>query len=308
MTLAEHVESYVAFKRATGVAFKEPARLLADFASFAEGRGDEVVRVESALAWASRPASPRRKRGLLQIVRGLAVHLHAEDERHEIPHRDALGIAASHRPPPRLLSLAEIRQVMGAAKDLGPSGTITPVTFHHIIGLLAATGMRRSEATGLQLQDDTPDGLRIRAAKTGRSRLVPLHETVRAALDRHLRVRRRCGGADEHFFVLANGRPLRPEYLSHTFLRLTRGLGLRGGPGKPGPRLHDLRHGFAVRALEEAVSGDRRQTDRHVLALSTYLGHANAEGTYWYLEATPLLLRRVSAAAETLYLERKGDD
>ncbi len=308
MTLADRVRSYVAFKRATGVSFKEPAQLLAGFASFAEGRGDDVVRVGTALAWASRPASPRRKRRLLRIVRGLAVHLHAEDERHEIPHRDALGIAARHRPPPRLLSLAEIRRIMGAAKDLGPSGTITPVTFHHIIGLLAATGMRRSEATGLKLRDDTPDGLRIRAAKSGRSRLVPLHETVRAALDRYLQVRRRCGSAEEHFFVLANGRPLRPDYLSHTFLRLTRGLGLRGGPGKPGPRLHDLRHSFAMRALEAAVSGDRRQIGRHMLALSTYLGHANSEGTYWYLEATPLLLNGVSAAAEALYLKRKGDD
>ncbi len=307
MTLTGHVHVYVAFQRATGLSFKEPAQLLADFASFAASRGEEFVRVETALAWACRSGSVKRKRDRLQLVRGLAVHLHVVDERHEIPHRDALGRAQTYRPPPRLLSLAEIRRIMEAAKDLPPAGTITPATFHCIIGLLAATGMRRSEATGLKLEDDTPDGLRIRAAKTGRSRLVPLHEGVRAALDRYLQVRRQCGSTDEHFFVLAHGGPLSPMYLTQTFIRLTRRLGLRGEPGEPGPRLHDLRHGFAVRALEGVVSGDRRQIGRHMLALSTYLGHSNAAGTYWYLEATPLLLHNVSAAAETLFQQRRAD-
>ena len=307
MTLSGHVHAYIAFQRATGLSFQEPARLLADFASFAESRADKVVRVETALAWASRPGSVRRKRDRLQLVRGLAMHLHVVDERHEIPHRDALGRALTHRPPPRLLSLAEIRRIMEAAQDLPPAGTITPATFHCIIGLLAATGLRRSEATGLQLEDDTPDGLRIRTSKTGRSRLVPLHEGVRAALDRYLQLRRQCGSTAEHFFVLAHGGPLSPVHLTQTFIRLTRRLGLRGGPGEPGPRLHDLRHGFAVRALEGVVAGDRRQIGRHMLALSTYLGHADAAGTYWYLEATPLLLRNVSAAAETLFRHRSAD-
>ena len=90
-------------------------------------------------------------------------------------------------------------------------------------------------------------------------------------------------------------------YLTNTYIRLARRLGLRGGPGEPGPRLHDLRHGFAVRALESAVSGDRKDISQHMLALSTYLGHASATDTYWYLEATPVLLNQVSAATERLH-------
>ena len=76
---------------------------------------------------------------------------------------------------------------------------------------------------------------------------------------------------------------------------------------EPGPRLHDLRHAFATRALESALSTERRGVGRHMLTLSTYLGHSNTAGTYWYLEATPVLLRQVSQATEQLHEGRKND-
>ena len=301
MTLAESVTPYVAFKRASGLSFKQQERMLDSFAAQAGACGERFVRAETALAWASQAASPRRKRQRLQVVRGLAVYLHAEDQRHEIPHRDALGRTSPHRPPPRLLTWPQIGQIMQAALDLPPAGSITPVTFHYLIGLLAATGLRRAEATSLQLADATPDGLRIRNAKFGRSRLVPLHVSVRAALDHYLQTRLQHGSADKHLFILASGGPVSPVHLTQTFIRLTRQLGLRGGPGEPGPRLHDLRHSFAMRALEGTVPGDRNDISRQMLALSTYLGHANASNTYWYLEATPVLLNQVSAATARLH-------
>ena len=151
MTLADHVLTYAAFKRATGLAFREQERLLASFARHAEARGERSVRVETCLDWASQSASPHKKQQRLHLVCGLAAYLHAEDERHEVPHRDALGRQRYHRPPPRLLSLEQICQVMDAALDLPPAGSITPVTFHYLIGLVAATGLRRAEATGLRL-------------------------------------------------------------------------------------------------------------------------------------------------------------
>ena len=308
MTLTDHVRTYVAFKRATGLALHEQERLLGNFARHAEARGDRFVRVETVLDWASQSASPHQRQQRLHRVCGLAAYLHAEDERHEIPHRDALGRATYHRPPPRLLSWMEIRQVMDAALELPPAGSITPVTFHSMLGLIAATGLRRADATGLRRADATPDGLQIRNAKFGKQRLVPLHESVRTALARYLAIRLRCGSPSDRLFVLASGRPVSPDYLTHTFVRLARQVGLRGGPGEPGPRLHDLRHGFAMRALESAVRGDRSAISRHMLALSTYLGHANATATYWYLEATPVLLNQVSAATERLHAGRGGDE
>ena len=87
---------------------------------------------------------------------------------------------------------------------------------------------------------------------------------------------------------------MHPVYLSTVFVKLARRVGLRAGPGEPGPRLHDLRHAFAVRALESTLSAERRDVGRHMLTLSTYLGHSNTADTYWYLEATPVLLRQVS--------------
>ena len=308
MSLAEHVTSYVAFKRATGLSFREPEQLLGSFAAHAESRGDRFVRTRTAIDWASQVPSPRRQRDRLQLVCGLAAYLHATDERHEIPHRDALGRAHHHRPPPRLLSLPQICQIMDAALELPPAGSITPVTFHHLIGLLAATGLRRAEAVGLQPGDITPDGLRIRHAKFGNERLVPLHASVQTALQRYLETRLRCGSASDRLFVLASGRPVRPDYLTFTFIRLARQIGLRGGPGEPGPRLHDLRHSFATRVLESSVSGDRSDLSRHMLALSTYLGHASAADTDWYLEATPVLLNQVSAATERLAARREDDE
>ena len=114
----------------------------------------------------------------------------------------------------------------------------------------------------------------------------------------------RKGGCDEHLFVLSNGKPPHHSTLSKILLRLARQLGYRGSPGEPGTRLHDLRHGFATRSLENAVAVDRDSVSRHVLALSTYLGHVSMASTYWYLEATPVLLREIARAAENTHVGR----
>ena len=145
----------------------------------------------------------------------------------------------------------------------------------------------------------TPD------TKTRRDRLVPLHESTRRALDEYLVARKRQGGPDEHLFVLAFGQPVRPDYLTRTFILLARKAGVRAGAGQPGLRLHDLRHSFAVSALEVSLSSSRKDVARHMLALSTTLGHVSVTNTYWYLEATPVLLRQVSEATEKLHMTGK---
>ena len=78
-------------------------------------------------------------------------------------------------------------------------------------------------------------------------------------------------------------------------------LGLRGPKGAPGTRLYDLRHAFATRSLEKAVATDRDSISRHMLALSTYMGHAEVSSTYWYLEATPVLLEQVATVTENAF-------
>ena len=300
MTLADHATSYVAMKQATGLSFAGEERLLGSFAVHADAQGDPFVQVATVLDWASQASSPRQRVSRLHVVYGFAVYLHAEDERHEVPHRDALGRKARHRPPPHLLSLNDIRQIMNAALDLPPAGSITPHTFHTIIGLLAATGMRRSEAVRLRIRDVTEDGLEIRNAKFGKARLVPLDETVKGALNAYL-TKRGEDEPDAPLFILPSRRAINPTYLTDIFVKLSRRVGLRGEPGTPGPRLHDLRHAFAVRALTDVASSNRRDISRHMLALSTYLGHSGVVDTYWYLEATPVLLDRISAKTEKLH-------
>ena len=157
MTLVEHVEHYVKFRRALGHAYLQQARCLQDYATYAEARGDRFVRSSTVLEWASTTPSPRQAQVKLRYVCDLASVLHADDDRHEVPDRDALGKARSRRPSPHLLSLTEIVQIMDAALELPPTGSITPLTFHYILGLIAATGLRRSEATGL-LPAGGPDG------------------------------------------------------------------------------------------------------------------------------------------------------
>ncbi len=307
MTLTDHASSYVALKQATGLSFVEQAHVLNGFASHAEAQGDEFIRVATVLDWVSRtPSQPQRVRKL-HMVCGLANYLHVEDERHEVPHRDALGPGTYHRKPPHLLSLDEIGNIMNAALELPPAGSITPDTMHTLIGLLAATGMRRSEAVKLRIRDLTEDGIEIRHAKFNKARLVPLHDTVKREINAYLG-KRGPGTPDDPLFIMPSGQSVKPGYLTDTFIRLARSVGLRGGSSKPGPRLHDLRHSFATRVLTGLEANNRRDISRHMLALSTYLGHTNIADTYWYLKTTPVLLDQISAATERLYLERKNHD
>ena len=167
-----------------------------------------------------------------------------------------------------------------------------------LLGLIAATGMRIAEALALQVDDVTADGLVIRETKFQKSRLLPLHDTVRQALDGYLIARRDVPGGST-LFVSRAGRPLPYNSVRNVFLALLDRTDLRRAHAGRDPRIHDLRHTFAVRSLE-SCSHDRTAVARHIVALSTYLGHAHVTGTYWYLHATPVLMGQIAEAGEAL--------
>jgi integrase len=129
--------------------------------------------------------------------------------------------------------------------------------------------------------------------------LLPLHATVRQALDRYLIDRRKVSTADRALFISAGGRSLPYNTVRNVFLQLLDRIGLRGAHSGRDPRIHDLRHSFAVRSLEQC-SHDRSAVARHIVALSTYLGHAHVTDTYWYLQATPVLMGQIAEAGEAL--------
>ena len=173
-----------------------------------------------------------------------------------------------------------------------------------MFGLIAATGLRVSEALDLRLGDVMPDGiLRIRRAKFGKSRLVPLHPTATHALNRYLEERCQLAVTDDHVFLSAGGRRIAASTVGSTFHRVRRLAGIAPARTRQ-PRIVDLRHTFATRALERC-STRREAVARHFVALATYLGHADIANTYWYLEATSELLTDIAAAAEAL-IAREG--
>jgi integrase len=169
-----------------------------------------------------------------------------------------------------------------------------------LFGLVAATGLRISEALAMRLEDVTEDGLIIRQTKFHKSRLVPLHPTTQRALSIYRKVREQLGTLDGSLFVSLWGKRLAYVTVDAIFLRLARSIGLRGEPGQRGARMHDLRHTFAVRSLEQCRHDDKAVA-RHLAALSTYLGHVHATSTYWYLQATPALMEQIANAGEALY-------
>ena len=299
--LSDDITRYVDLHREVGFKFRLQECLLRHFARFAEPRGDEVVRTETVLAWAQEAPSVEQRRDRVAVVRRFALRMQPEDGRHEVPPARAFGRLARRRRVPHIFTTEEISQLLAAASRLGPAGSPRAETHVTLFALLACTGLRISEALALELEDITSNGLVIRNTKFRKSRLVPLHSTARAGLERYLAYRvRRCCTSNAVFLSLRDGKMSYPR-VNQVFLALLRSLGLRGAPGTPGPCLHDLRHTFAVRALESAPD-DGEAVGRHVLALSTYLGHAHPSDTYWYLQATPKLMAGVASAAEHFFV------
>jgi integrase len=189
----------------------------------------------------------------------------------------------------------QIRQLILAAARSGYR-TLRRDTYSTLFALLACTGLRVSEAIRLRLDDLTPDGLVIRCSKFRKSRLVPLHDTARAGLERYLQRRLAYAPAEPQLFVSLRRKPLLIEDVETAFRTAAQAAGLPDFP-RARPTPHSLRHTFAVRALQACPDG-RDAITRHMLALSTYLGHAKVADTYWYLEAVPELMTDIADRCE----------
>jgi len=302
--LAEAVVTYVALRRAAGFAFKSEGSYLRSFAAFCDARGESFVRAQVAIEWARlAQLVPQRARRLGIVIR-LARYLRAEDDRHEVPPA-VFGAEKPLRPVPYILSPDQIRRLIHAAAQSGYR-TLRRETYSTLFALLACTGLRVSEAIRLRFDDITPDGLVIRCSKFRKSRLVPLHDTARAGLDRYLQ--RRCPYApdDDHVFVSLRRKSLILKDVATAFRTAVRIVGLPPGPGRrTRPTPHSLRHAFAVRALHTCPDG-RDAIAQHMVALSTYLGHAKVADTYWYLEAVPELMTDIADRCERFVMGERS--
>jgi integrase/recombinase XerD len=228
----------------------------------------------------------------LGFVRVFARHWSATDPRTEIPPAGLLPFRGQ-RARPYLYTEQEVQSLLVAAKHLSPSSGLRPWTYHCLFGLLAVSGLRISEAIKLDRQDvDFNQGLlTIRQTKFNKSRLIPLHVSTRDVLAEYAQRRDRLMPTQSSpcFLLNDHGRCLESSNVRRTFYALSRQIGLRGAVDHTGPRLHDFRHRFALKTLIHWYRTGE-DIERRLPVLSTFLGHAHAADTYWYLSIDPELM------------------
>ena len=296
------VHRYLRLRRGLGFQLRQEGVWLERFAAFLKQRRSPFITTALAVEWASlAQAQPSHVAHRLSVVRGFANYQAAHDPRTEVP---PLGLLPHRyqRKPPYIYTDDELRRLLEAAARLPSKLGLRAQTYSALLGLLIVTGMRIGETVNLDRNDvDLVNGvLTVRRTKFGKARLIPVHPTtVRAlheyaeAVDRHFR-----RAPPVSFFVGENGGRLTVNVAEKTFVKLSRKVGLRGPADSWGPRLHDLRHRFAVNTLLRWYRGGR-DVERHLPQLSTYLGHAHPTDTYWYLTAAPELMRLVAARLES---------
>ncbi len=289
--LADAAADYLALRRALGFKLRAETWWLPDFVSFLDAHGSKVITTDLALQWAQRPpdAAPSWWAKKLGAIRRFAKHHRAFDSRTEVPPTDLLPFRRQ-RLVPHIYTDDEILALVGQARCL--PDPMRSATFTTMIGLLAVTGMRVSEAIGLDRHDvDWRRSLLVvRDSKFKKSRHVPLHPSTLAALhDYAARRDRLCPHArSPSFFISRVGTRVIHQPFQRCFVGLLHRVGITTR-GDHRPRIHDLRHSFAVKTL---TTWYRTGVDveARLPSLSTYLGHVNPSTTYWYLTATPELL------------------
>lgn len=313
-TMQAAVQRYLEERRRLGFALKSPGTELLRFARFADSRGHRgPLTLELQLDWAREhvartgPVTAARR---LEIVRPFAAHYRQFETATEVPPPFILG-RGHRRLAPHIYTDQEIGDLLDASGRMAPLGGLRPLTYKTLFGLIAATGLRISEALKLQVADVDLSGaaLTVRQTKFHKSRHLALHATVVQALSDYLCARQRfvvCSG-DTPVFTTAAGRALSLNTVHYVFARLRDQLGWRARGEHARPRIHDLRHTMVVRRVqlwhEEGVS-----IDHAMFWLCTYMGHAKISGTYWYLTGTPELMDLVGTRFERFMLQGVGHE
>jgi integrase len=296
--LRKHLEDYLALRRSLGFKLGRPGQMLEGFVGYLEHAGAETVTTGHALAWATGPAGadPAYWRVRLAAVRPFARYLAPLVPGTQVPPPGLLPGPSSRRAVPYLYSGAEISALMTAAAAIRTP--FRAATYQVLIGLLAATGMRVGEAISLDRDDlDTGNGLlTVRDGKFGKSRQLPLHSSVLQELTDYAQLRNSRPGrpASPAFFASVTGTRLIYNNVHFTFHELVKAAGMKPRSAACRPRVHDLRHTFAVTTLARWYA-DGGDVAARLPLLSTWLGHADPSGTYWYLTGTPELLALAAA-------------
>jgi integrase len=315
--LQQRIDDYLAERRRLGFALRSRDTLLAGFARYVADRHHRgPLTAELMVDWARQDKwhreTPSTWAVRLAKVRHFARYLKQFEPDTEVPEESTFGPEPG-RVAPHIFHEDEIVELLAAARRIGPQGSIRPATYETLFGLMASTGLRVSEAIHLRDADaDLKRGLlTIRQTKFAKSRLLPVHSTTVAALAKYRKTRARhvATTADMPFLISSRGRrlgqPLSDRQAHRVISALRDSLGWVNRGGHAAPRLHDLRHTFAVRRLM-LWHTDGTDIDQMMLALSTYMGHAEIFYTYWYLTAVPELMALAGSKFER-FADLTGD-
>ncbi len=308
--LADRAAEYLRLRLLLGHDLAEAHRLLPRFVAYLDSIGAVTVTIEAALAWTTEPGVnptstvPARR---MMIVRGFARHLAGIDTRTEIPPLGLIPFRQSWRPP-FLFTSADITTLIDCARAL--RWQLPAATHATLLGLLATTGMRVGEALRLEPSDidRADDVIVIRQSKFGKSRLVPVLPDTLAALDDYIAARDalRPDRATTRIFVSMRGTELIYPVVQQVFRKLC-ASGRIGVDAPHRPRIHDLRHTFAVTVLTGWYRAGEN-IEARLPSLSTYLGHRDPRSTYWYLSAAPELLALAARLIEPAAVCEDGTD
>ena len=305
ISLTTHLENYLVIRRTLGYDLSFQERVLRRFTGFADAQGADHVTVNLFLAWKEHFGSANQQTWShrLSMVRVFATWLQSVDPRNEVPPQ-SLILGKYRRTHPYIYTSREIEKIVTEAAKLPSPYGLRGWTYATLFGLIAVTGLRIREAIGL---DDTEVDLDeavllIRSAKNQSIRLLPISSSTASRLKSYRIVRNRIlYSCDPAFFMHERGRRLTDCCVRYNFARICQRIGLRDQQRfhkhGQGPRIHDLRHSFAVRTIMDWYQKGL-DPDREMIKLSTYLGHTKPKNTYWYIEAVPELLGAALERAE----------
>ena len=297
ISLADRLDQYVTERRRYGGNWASQAKQVRPFVTFADSEGAQWITTGLFLRWKEQfgCAGQATWAGRLSAVRVFATWLQGTDPRTEVPPKGLIPPQGC-RPKPYIYSDGEIRRIVTEAMRLKCRTGLRATTWSTMFGLIAVTGMRIGEALALHDPDVDPGAavIRVRHAKNGRDRVIPITDCTAERLRVYRDTRERIvGRATETFFCAAGGRPLNANAARHTFAMIGQRIGLRapqlGNKKGRGPRLQDLRHSFATRTIIDWFR-QGRHVDAEMYKLSAFLGHAGPDCTWWYIEAVPELL------------------
>lgn len=307
--LAPEIRSFISLRQLSGTDYHSQALLLSYFDRFLSDQrfqGQRMIRqiIDGYLQSLSHLA-PRSRGNRFCVVRQLCRYLRRTDPRTYVP-EPIRSIPSQSARQPYIYSADEIRSLLAAASELPPPGSLRPLTYRTLIGLLYSTGIRIGEALALNLENFHSAGqqLYIAEGKFRKARWVPLSGSTSKVLQSYMD-KRLCikpGSADSPLLLNQRSRRLRHSTVNHTFRGLLSRYAIPHGK-HTGARVHDLRHTFAVhRLLQWYRAGE--DVNARLPWLSTYMGHVDIVSTQVYLRATPELTKEVVRRFHNYYLQQ----